>query len=95
MLCVVYQKFLLPGEPQKCMSVMFYVLVVNTFIPSIIRCVTNPCQSYRFNFHFYFFLCVHVFLLCCNAFLQCSLHLYHANLFVMMIMMMMLIAVPN
>jgi len=31
-----------------------------------------------------------VFLSCCNVFLKCSLHLYHANQFVVMMMMMIL-----
>jgi len=30
-----------------------------------------------------------VFLSCCNVFLKCSLHLHHANQFVVMMMMMM------
>jgi len=30
-----------------------------------------------------------VFLSCCNVFLKCSLHLYHTNQFVVMMMMMM------
>jgi len=37
---------------------------------------------------FIFFWCFYVFLSCCNVFLKCSLHLYHANQFVVMIMMM-------
>jgi len=50
----------------------------------------SPLAVMQNFFWFLFFQCFYMFLSCCNMFLKCSLHLYHANQFVVMMTMMML-----